>query len=228
MPDWLWLLLVFTLGVLGSMWWVNRRQGTNWGSPLLNLLDGGIRLFLRFYHRFDFQAPDLPQQGGALLVSNHISGLDPFLLIAACRRPVRFLIAREQYQRFGLQWLFRAGGCIPVERHGRIEIAFRAAVRALRQGEVVALFPGGAIHPSDHPVPSLKPGVVRLAKATGVPVFPVTVSGVSAEGRVVMAVLLPGKANLVSFPPVDCYEQDEQSCLQQLTDLLHQNGNTSH
>ena len=220
MSDWTWLTLMLALAVLG-LWWVNRHSGADWGNPLLNLLDGGLRLFLKFYHRYEYQSPPLPRQGGVLLVANHVSGLDPLLVVAACRRPVRFLIAREQYQRFGLQWLFRAIGCIPVERNGGMETAFRSAVRALRQGEAVALFPGGGIHPSHQAAPVLKPGVVRLAKATGVPIYPLVLSGVSGEGKVVLAVLLPGKARLSSYPPVQCEAGTEQDCLQQLTSLLN-------
>lgn len=224
MSNWLWPLCMIVIGGgLLLLWWLNRSRGADWGNLLLNLVDGGVRLFVRLYHRYRYEPLNLPQQGGVLLVSNHVSGLDPMLLVAACRRPVRFLIARQQYQRFGLQWLFRAMGCIPVERNGRMETSFRAAVRALQQGEVVALFPGGGIHPSHRPAPALKPGVVRLAKATGVPVIPVSVSGVSGEGRVMMAVLIPGKARLVSYPPLHCHDQDEQDCLQQLADILNRN-----
>jgi 1-acyl-sn-glycerol-3-phosphate acyltransferase len=63
------------------------------------------------------------------------------LIVAACRKPIRFMIAKEEYERFGLQWLFRAAGCIPVARSGRVEIAFRATLAALNNAEVVVLFP---------------------------------------------------------------------------------------
>ena len=77
----------------------------------------------------------LPETGAAIVVCNHISGLDPLVLIAATPRPLRFLIAREEYERFGLQWLFRLGKCIPVERDKRPELAMRAALRAIENGE---------------------------------------------------------------------------------------------
>ncbi|MGD2083234.1 MAG: 1-acyl-sn-glycerol-3-phosphate acyltransferase, partial [Chromatiales bacterium] len=72
---------------------------TDWGSGWLNLLDGVNRLFCRYYHRMNDVVLPLPAEGAAIVVANHVSGLDPLLLIAASRRPLRFLIAREQFER---------------------------------------------------------------------------------------------------------------------------------
>jgi len=102
--------------------------------------------------------------GCALLACNHISGLDPFLLIAASPRPLRFMIAREEYERFGLRWLFRRGHCIPVDRDRQPERALREALRALNAGEVVAVFPQGGIQRESQGHRKLKGGVVRLAQ----------------------------------------------------------------
>jgi len=107
------------------------------------VIDGWLRLFCRYYHRLEYEPLPLPERGPALVASNHLSGLDPLLLITASKRPLRFLIAQEEYHRFGLNWLFRAAGCIPVDRKGRPEKALRRAREALQRGEVVALFPHG-------------------------------------------------------------------------------------
>ena len=94
----------------------------------------------------------LPRSGPAIVVANHVSGLDPLLLVSASRRPLRFIVAREQYRRPELKWLLRAMGCIPVDRERQPQKALRHALRSLREGEVVALFPEGRIHlPGDAP-----------------------------------------------------------------------------
>lgn len=201
--------------------WVGlRASGADWGRLWLNLLDGWIRLFLKYYHRYQYEPVELPEQGAALLAGNHVSGLDPLLIIAACRRPVRFMIAREEYQRFGLRWFFRAGGCIPVERSGKPEKAFREALAALKQGEVIGIFPEGGIHLSTHRPRHLKRGIAVLAELSGAQVYPVRVSGIAAEGHVILAVLKRSHARLRGFSSLNCAALGQSTCLEQLEQIL--------
>ena len=169
---------------------------TDWGHPFLNFMDGLNRLFCYKYHRMNHVALNLVEKGPAVVVSNHYSGLDPMLLIAASRRPLRFLIAKEQYERFGLQWLFKAVGCIPVDRKGRPDIAMRAAINALLQGEVIALFPHGKIHLPHHPETKLKSGASTLAIKAGCSIYPVRLSGMKRQGHVLSPVLFRAQARV--------------------------------
>ncbi len=201
-----WWLFVSMLLVGGWAWIaLGRRAEADWGRAWLNRLDGLNRLFCRVYHRLRADPLPLPAQGPAVLVANHLSGLDPLLLIASARRPLRFLIAREQYERFGLRWLFRAVGCIPVDRSRRPELALREALRALRAGEVVAIFPQGRIHvPGRDAPPRIKPGAVYLARQLDCPLVPCRVDGVGAPGWVVGAVWVPSRARVSAFAPRRC------------------------
>ncbi|MCG7987423.1 MAG: lysophospholipid acyltransferase family protein [Candidatus Thiodiazotropha lotti] len=180
------------------LFWLNGRcrdaNGADWGFFWLNRLDGLNRLFCRQYHRLQSAPVPLPRKGGAILVSNHISGLDPLLMIASCDRPLRFLIAREQYQRFGMQWLFRAVGCIPVDRENSPEKALRQAFKALSEGEVIALFPHGKIHLDSDPPRKIKPGAARLAARAKLPLIALHISGVAAPGEVMRPVFLRSRA----------------------------------
>jgi 1-acyl-sn-glycerol-3-phosphate acyltransferase len=185
----------------------------DWGHPALNWLDGLNRLLCRRYHRLPALWLPLPAQGPALLASNHLSGLDPLLLIAASRRPLRFIIAREEYERPVLTWLFRAIGCIPVDRGTRPELALRAALRALQAGEVVALFPHGRIHLDSDPPRPLKPGVAWLARQTGCAVVPARIDGVRAQGQVVLAPFVRSRARVTPSAPIDCASLETDECL---------------
>ena len=62
------------------------------------------------------------------------------------------MMAKEEYQRFALQWLFHATGCIAVERSGRVKMTFRSSLTALHDAEVVALFPEREINRSGRPL----------------------------------------------------------------------------
>ena len=219
------LLLVIALGlmVLFFRWLFRKAEAANladWGSKWQNRIDGLNRLFLRNYNKCQIEPVPLPQEGPALVVANHISGLDPMLMIAACQRPVHFIIAAEQYYRFGLNWLFRLSGCIPVDRSSRDDSAFQAALQALQEGKVVGLFPEGGMHQPGKGPKRLKRGVARLAKLSGSPVYPMHVSGVSLPGHVLPAVIWPNQASLQSHPAVDCAVLEERECLEQLAQIL--------
>lgn len=174
---------------------------TDWGGPHVNWLDGWTRLLCRYLHGIEEGNMALPSSGAALVVANHVSGLDPLLLIASCRRPLRFLIATEEYNRPIVHWLFRAAGCIPVDRKGRPELALRAAQRALENGEVIALFPHGKIHLDTDPPRPIKGGVARLAVWSKCDIHPVRIEDVKAQGKVFTAPFTPGKVKL-SFLPI--------------------------
>ena len=212
--------------VLGAWQWrrflaaCRRANRVDWGGDIFNLIDGFNRIFCYKYHRLNVVGLRLPQAGPAIIVSNHVSGLDPMLLIATARRPLRFLIAREQYRRFGLQWLFDGAGCIPVDRERRPERALRAALKALRDGEVVALFPHGKIHlDSDHPR-KIKAGAVRLAQLSGAPIFPMRIDGVRGAGHVLLGPLLRGHARIKAYPAIEPAEWELSALTEELQSIL--------
>ena len=199
-------------------------SSADWGSPFKNRLAGLLCRFAYRYHRFTFTPLPLPKAGGAVVVSNHVSGLDPLLLMAASPRPLRFLIAREQYDRFGLRWMFRIAGCIPVERGKRPELAMRAALRAINEGEVVALFPHGKIHLDTDPPVKIKGGAIRLAQISGCPVFPARIEGVRGQGHTIAAVFIKSDADLVAHPPCYCDPDHYVQNLEKLQRLLEQSS----
>ena len=199
---WLFGLILFVtvwLGYLGRKY-----NGADWGHPVTNIIDGLIRLLCRRYHRLGSASLALPDVPRLILIANHISGLDPFLLLSACDRPIRFMIAKEEYQKPILRYLFRAAGCIPVDRKGRVEKAFRTALRAVEAGELVALFPQGGIHLSSSQQRQIKAGVCRLSQLTGSPVLAVRMAGISVPGSVFSAVVKRGRAHLEVHPLLSC------------------------
>jgi 1-acyl-sn-glycerol-3-phosphate acyltransferase len=195
-------------------------NGADWGNVWLNRLDGLNRIFCRKVHRLRHAPIALPKEGGALVVCNHVSGLDPLLLFAASPRPLRFLIAREEYDRWWLRWLFKAVGCIPVERVTNPRAALYAAREQLLAGEVVALFPHGGIHLDHHPRRPLKRGVVVLARLARVPIYPLRIEGVRGQGLTIAAVLVPGRVRMKMFPPMYYKEEKADHLMERLEATL--------
>lgn len=191
-----------------------------WDYFIINVIDGWIRIYCRHFHNFIYQPIPISDSGPTLLACNHLSGLDPFLIVAACQHPIRFMIAKEEYERFGLQWIFRAAGCIPVERSGRVEAAFRATLTALHNGEVVVLFPEGGLNRTGRPLRTLKPGIIKLAKMAKVPITPLRVEGMNGQGHTVTALLLPSQSCLYVMPELDCVNKKDDDSLIQLALFL--------
>lgn len=221
-----WLALIFLLAVAVWLWrrFMQVCEAANevdWGGRWLNRLDGLNRLFCRRFHGLPEHLIRLPRKGPVLVASNHVSGLDPLLLIAASHRPLRFVIAREQYERWWLKWLFRAIGCIPVDRQRDPRAALYAARRALAAGEVVALFPQGRIHLDHEPPAPLRRGIVLLSQMTGAPIVPVRIHGVRGEGFAVAAVFMRSKAHLEGRPLLTCENRSAEGCLEELSRALH-------
>ena len=87
---------------------------------------------------------NLPGTGGVLMLGNHISWLDWAMIQIACPRPVRFVMHRAIYQRWYLKWFMDFFGVIPIAA-GQSKEALQQINELLRAGEVVCLFPEGAI-----------------------------------------------------------------------------------
>ncbi len=222
---WLASLIAVLVGVFAwrsVVYRLERANGADWGNKWLNRLDGLNRIFCRRYHRLVADPIQLPTSGGAILAANHLSGLDPMLMIASCSRPVRFMIATEQYRRRTLNWLFRLIGCIPVDRSGKPEKAFQEALRALENGAVIGVFPQGRIRaPGEGPV-ALKRGVVALAHLAAVPIIPLHISGINGVGHIILAVLLRSRARIKSTTAIEVFDSKDEGALRKLSDFVNQ------
>lgn len=212
-----WLLLLALVSVSVFIWQAHKASRAQWNGRYINWIDGAVRLLCRYVHRLPKTTIPLPATGPAIVVANHVSGLDPFLLISASCRPLRFLIAREEYERPLLHWLFKAAGCIPVDRSGKPELALRQALKALEQGEVIALFPHGKIHLDKDPPRKIKGGVAKLSAWTQTPIFPVRIDGVGREGSIIMAVFSPSKVRLTLTDTITCQLDSNKHCLEAIT-----------
>ena len=155
----------------------------DWEHPVVNCIDGWMRIYCRRFHRLQYDSLNIPDKGSVLVVCNHVSGLDPMILLTACERPLRFMIAAEEYHRPVLYYLFRLLGCIPVERAGKPEVAFRETIKKLKQGEAIALFPHGSMHTDDSVHKPIKAGVLKLAKLTNSSIIPSRLTGIRKEGN---------------------------------------------
>lgn len=120
-------------------------------------------------------AESFPEHGGVVLIANHLSYVDVVALQLACPRPIRFIGHKELTRHGFFDWVFQVSGCIPISPRRPTE-GFKRAVKALRAGEVVCLFPEGQISRTGQ-LMQIKKGFEILAQQARVPVVAAAVDG---------------------------------------------------
>lgn len=121
---------------------------------------------------------NIPEEGGCVLCANHFSAHDP-LYIATCvprRREVHYLAKRELFEHQPLKAFVTWLGAIPVDRGHADLTAMRAALKVVKDGGVLGIFPQGTRSPDNTPTPMLN-GASMIALRAHAPVIPVYVDG---------------------------------------------------
>jgi hypothetical protein len=119
---------------------------------------------------------NIPDEGPALVVCNHVSFMDPLLLGGSIRRPLRFVMYYKIFRIPLLRFLFQQAKAIPIasarEDEQLMEDAFDKVDEELAAGNVVCIFPEGAIT-QDGEIQRFRPGLERIIARRPVPVIPV-------------------------------------------------------
>jgi 1-acyl-sn-glycerol-3-phosphate acyltransferase len=127
---------------------------------------------------------NIPEEGGALVVCNHVSFVDALLLSAACPRPIRFVMESALFKLPVVNLFARGMKAIPVcsakEDLATMERAFATVARELREGNLVCIFPEGKLT-ADGNMNVFRPGMTRILNETPVPVLPMAISGLWAS-----------------------------------------------
>jgi 1-acyl-sn-glycerol-3-phosphate acyltransferase len=122
----------------------------------------------------------IPEEGAALLVCNHVSFMDPLLLMANLRRPARFVMYYKIFNIPLLRFVFRTARAIPIagykEDPAVLQQAYDAIDEALAAGEVVCIFPEGGLT-GDGQIATFRPGVEKILTRRPVPVVPMALRG---------------------------------------------------
>jgi 1-acyl-sn-glycerol-3-phosphate acyltransferase len=132
-------------------------------------------------YRLRYQGREaLPSVGPALIVCNHASYIDWFIVTAACRRPVRYVMDNHFFMIPGLHLFATANKNIPIVPAkvdaALMESSFALISEALRGGHVVCIFPEGTLT-YDGKLAPFKTGVNRILKTDDVPVFLMGING---------------------------------------------------
>lgn len=135
------------------------------------------RILARTYVRLKIEGlENVPPEGAYLIITNHLSGLDPFLIGIPIDRTLYCLAKIELYQNAFLTWILNSLGLIPLDRSSNDISAMRIVLRLLRNGEAVGLSPEGTRSPTGDMLP-FTDGATKLALHAQVPILPVALHG---------------------------------------------------
>lgn len=144
----------------------------------------------------------IPASGPAVIAGNHPDLVDGILMLIVAPRRVRFLVAEDMFFHPFLRWIFRGMDCIPVYRsRANNGDALRAAYEALRQGDIIGIFPEGTTADLGH-MRQIKRGVGLLALKTGAPVVPLGMWGSAEAWPLGARVPRPRRIAMAFAPPV--------------------------
>jgi 1-acyl-sn-glycerol-3-phosphate acyltransferase len=129
-----------------------------------------------FFHTRVSGRDNIPQTGGALVMSNHQSNFDPVLVGLASHRRLNFLARLTLFRFPPFRWLIHSLDSIPIDRDGTGLGGLKETLSRLKRGELVLMFPEGT-RTRDGDIAPLKPGFVAIARRAGVPLLPVAIDG---------------------------------------------------
>ena len=177
----------------------------------IRFLAGVNYLFSRVYHRLTVLKPvELPHDGPAILVCNHISSIDPSLLQSACPyRMITWMVAKEYTEKKGFGWLYKTLGAIPVERTGKDSGALRGALRQLTAGRVLGIFPEGKISTTGELL-DFQTGIALIAIRSKVPVYPAYLDGTQRNKEMKQAFFQRARSVITFGQPVE-FNREETS-----------------
>jgi 1-acyl-sn-glycerol-3-phosphate acyltransferase len=144
----------------------------------------------------------VPETGAVVIAPNHVSFMDPILVTIPIRRALHYMALEPFFRVRGLGALMRWARAFPVQEGEADGPAVRRALRLLRQGEPLVIFPEGGRSPDGRLRP-FRPGAFRLALAAGAPVVPVTIVGAFEAWPVGRRLPRPGRVTIMYHRALD-------------------------
>ncbi len=157
---------------------------------------------------------NVPAEGGAILASNHLAVADSFFMPNRVPRRVTFPAKQEYFTEPGFKgrlkkWFFTGAGQFPIDRSGgtAAQAAIDTAVRLLREGHLLGIYPEGTRSP-DGRLYKGKTGVARIALEARVPVIPVAMVGTEKVNPIGSRMWWPRRLEIHFGEPLDFSRYD--------------------
>lgn len=155
-----------------------------------------------------------------IFLSNHVSNLDPPILIPLLPLPIAVVLKRSLMKIPLLGWAMRLAGYIPVDRDGRVESAMESAEiakKTLASGIHILSFPEGTRSRDGHLQP-FKKGPFYMAEESGAPIVPISIYGTESMMKKGSVKIFPGTAHVVFHAPI---RPQDYATREDLLDAVH-------
>jgi len=180
----------------------------------------------RIFWRIKFHGTEnIPQNlpGGLLIVPNHQTYFDPFWICIPIRRKFRFMAWDKAFEWFLVGDMIRYLGAIPVNLERGSKESLKQAVKALREGATLTIFPEGEREFSDGKMLEFKSGAIKIAMLANVPILPVTIRGANKIWAQDMKVPRLGKVDIFYHPVMEIpRDREDREQIDKLTDRLEE------
>jgi 1-acyl-sn-glycerol-3-phosphate acyltransferase len=116
-------------------------------------------------------------EGGAVLVANHCSSMDPMFVQLCAGRRVHWMVTSLYFDKPILGGLLRSFETIPTHRSGIDTASTKQAISLAKRGRFVGMFPEGRINRTGQPLMTIRPGAALVALRAKVPIVPIWIEG---------------------------------------------------
>lgn len=158
----------------------------------------------RFMWRTRVEVPfPIAGEGGAVIICNHRTSIDPFFVQVSSRRVIHWMVAREYCDHPILGFFLRIAKVIPVNRGGIDTASTKAAIRLVSEGSMVGMLPEGGINTSDQFMRPVRPGAVIVALKGRVPIVPCYIDGAPYGGTVGSPFRMRARVRVRYGQPID-------------------------
>lgn len=152
-------------------------EGVEQANPLYWFCRLGLRLLMpAFWKVRVFNRHLEPTQGGAIYISNHQSFLDPMLMSFALQRPMNYMARDTLFTSPMFRWLISSLNSFPVRRGTADTRAIKEAIRRLKNGGTLCIFPEGT-RTRDGTIGPFLPGISVLAQRAAAWTVPTLIDG---------------------------------------------------
>lgn len=222
------VLLILVLAYLAAiaLWWlvmvpVLRRAPA--GTALVGLMWWIEKAYCRLWHRVSYSGTGIlpgsnADHHGLIVVSNHTGSIDPLVIQARCPFLIRWMMASDMMGP-ELNWLWEQQQMIPVKRDGSDSAALREAIRHVRAGGAIGIFPEGRITVPPREIRPFLPGVGLLIAKARAPVLLAWVSGTPDTNKMAQALKTRSRTH-VQF--IDLIDFGEERDAEKITEHLRQ------